>query len=264
MFKPGLIYDSGFTDHLAFICDAAPGTLADPAATCGFLESLGFSTDASDLNLASIGIGEVAGSQTVTRFVTSVDENTPPIMYTADIEAPEGYEVTVMPESFKIRAGETVAYQVTITNVSAPVGEWRHGSITWNGGNYEVRSPISVRGVALGTPASVDGLGVDEAASVPVVFGYTGDYTANAHGLEASTVFEDTVVQDPDQMGIIVQQLKYGQLLSSGRGLAPASPFDDVPSIPRSRPTSPAIQMMNRPTGVTSARSSLTRLARAT
>jgi hypothetical protein len=32
-----------------------------------------------------------------------------------------------------------------------------------------------------------------------VTFGYTGDYTAAAHGLEPATVTSDNVVQDPDQ-----------------------------------------------------------------
>ncbi|MFK8024473.1 MAG: S8 family serine peptidase [Ilumatobacter sp.] len=197
IFNPGLVYDAGFFDYLGFLCGSAPAEI-NPA-TCDVLASLGVPSDASDLNLPSIGIGELAGSQTVTRFVTSVDDNTPPLTYTPTIEAPEGYEVTVMPETIKIRPGETAGYQVTITNVDAPVGEWRHGSLTWEAGNYEVRSPISVRGVAIGTPAAVTGEGVDGDATVPVVFGYTGDYAANAHGLESAVVIEDSVVQDPDQ-----------------------------------------------------------------
>lgn len=198
-FKPGLVYESGFNENLGFLCDASPGTLANPAATCGALESIGVPTDASDLNVASIAVGSLGGSQTITRTVTSVDENTPPIVYTPTIEAPEGYEVTVMPQTIRIRAGETATYQVTITNVSAPVGEWRHGSLTWEGGNYAVRSPISVRGVAIATPAAITGSGEDGAATIPVTFGYTGDYTPAAHGLEPAMVINDSVVQDPDQ-----------------------------------------------------------------
>ena len=34
---------------------------------------------------------------------------------------------------------------------------------------------------------------------MPVRFGYTGPYTAAAHGLESAMVFDDTVPQDPDQ-----------------------------------------------------------------
>ena len=47
--------------------------------------------------------------------------------------------------------------------------------------------------------SSVSGEGVDGSAGFDVTFGYTGDYTAAAHGLEAASVFTDNVVQDPDQ-----------------------------------------------------------------
>ena len=70
-FQPGLVYDAGFLDYLGFLCDAFPEVLSDPAGTCGLLESIGVPTDASDLNYPSIGIGELPGSQTVTRTVTS-------------------------------------------------------------------------------------------------------------------------------------------------------------------------------------------------
>ena len=36
-------------------------------------------------------------------------------------------------------------------------------------------------------------------ASFEVSFGYTGSYTAAAHGLETASVTSDTVLQDPDQ-----------------------------------------------------------------
>lgn len=197
MFKPGLVYDADLFDYAAFTCGNANTVFNQ--GSCDFLEAIGVPSDASQFNVASIGIGELAGSETITRTVTSVDENKPPIVYTPVIEAPEGYTVTVMPETIRIRSGESATYQVTISNVDAPVGEWRHGSLTWEGGNYEVRSPISVRGVSIGTPAAVSGDGVDGDASVPISFGYTGDYSAAAHGLEAAIVIEDTVVQDPDQ-----------------------------------------------------------------
>ena len=42
------------------------------AATCTALSGLGYSLDPSDLNVASIAIGDLAGVQTVTRKVTNV------------------------------------------------------------------------------------------------------------------------------------------------------------------------------------------------
>ena len=87
-FQPGLVYDAGSLDYLAFLCEAGPEVFANPEATPGFLRDSGFSTDPSDLNLASIGIAQLAGSQTVTRTVTSV---APGIRtFRASVEAPPG------------------------------------------------------------------------------------------------------------------------------------------------------------------------------
>ncbi len=196
-FQPGLVYDADFLDYLGFLCDAFP-ELVSPS-TCGLLDAIGVPTEAVNLNYPSIGISALAGSQTITRTVTSVAAENHAVTYTPDVEAPEGYTVEVTPSTMKLMPGQSATFQLTITNVSAPVGEWRHGAITWSGGNYDARSPISVRGTSLAAPAQVDGSGVEGAVEVPVVFGFNGDYTAAGHGLEAATVFSGTVDQDPDQ-----------------------------------------------------------------
>jgi hypothetical protein len=50
-----------------------------------------------------------------------------------------------------------------------------------------------------GAPALVTGSGESGSASFDVAFGYTGSYSAAAHGLEPAIVISDNVVQDPDQ-----------------------------------------------------------------
>ena len=76
MFNPGIVYDAGFNEYLGFLCDAAPEVFGDPEGTCASLDAAGIPTDASDLNLASIAVAELAGTQTVTRTVTSVANRT--------------------------------------------------------------------------------------------------------------------------------------------------------------------------------------------
>jgi hypothetical protein len=196
-FNPGLVYDAGFNEYLGFLCDAEPTVFANPAATCSGLEGAGIPTDASDLNLASIGVGDLAGSQTVTRTVTSVADRT--LRYRVSVDEPDGYDVDVSPSNFRIAPGETVTYTVTFTNESAPIGEWRTGSLTWKSGQYEAYSPIAVNGALFDSPPEVDATGVDGTAAFEVTFGYSGAYTAAAHGLEPAVLTADNVVQDPDQ-----------------------------------------------------------------
>jgi subtilisin family serine protease len=200
-FQPGLVYDAGFYEYLGFLCDAAPEVFADPAATCGFLESIGVPTDPSDLNLASIGVAELAGSQTVTRTVTSVAQESGWRTYNVSVDAPPGYDVAVSPSTLRLKSGQSASYAVTITNVTAPIGEWRFGSLTWSDttGNYDVYSPIAVRGTLLGAPDAVSGSGTSGSGSFDVTFGYTGDYTALPHGLAADAPVLGDISQDPDQ-----------------------------------------------------------------
>ncbi len=196
-FQPGLVYDAGFNEYLGFLCDAEPEIFVNPAGTCSALEGQGVPTEAINLNLASIGISQLAGEQTIERTVTSVAPGT--LSYEVSVDAPEGYEVEVSPSSFTISEGESVTYSVTIRNVTGPIDEWAFGSLTWTSGQYDVYSPIAVKASLFSAPDEIQGTGVDGSASFDVQFGYTGDYTAAAHGLEPATTTEDTVVQDPNQ-----------------------------------------------------------------
>ena len=200
-FEPGLVYDAGFLEYLGFLCDEAPEAFADPEGTCEFLKSIGIPTEAHNLNYPSIGISELPGSLTVQRTVTSVASGWRE--YTVSVDPPVGYAVTVAPSMLRLKSGQSATYEVTITNIGAPVGEWRFGSLTWSDdgkkGHYEVYSPIAVRASLFDAPDEVDGSGESGSAGFDVTFGYTGSYSAAAHGLEPATVTSDNVLQDPDQ-----------------------------------------------------------------
>jgi hypothetical protein len=198
---PGLVYDAGFYDYLGFMCDEAPEVFSNPAATCGFLASIGVPTTAENLNYPSIGAATVPGSITVVRTVTSVGKKDRGRTYTAQIEAPPGYSVTVNPSTFTIASGGTQTFEVTITNVDAPLGQWRFGSLTWvdKSGFYKVRSPIAAKASLFLAPGTVVSSGAEGSETFPVSFGYTGSYAAAPHGLVPATVTSDNVVQDPDQ-----------------------------------------------------------------
>ena len=204
-FDPGVVYEAGFLEYLGFLCDAFPDVFSNPAATCASLAASGIPTQARNLNSPSIGIAEVPGSQTVQRTLTNVSGSA--LHLVPVIVAPPGYTVQVSPSVLVVPVGHPVTYTVKVTNVSAPIGEWRFGSLTWVSDtsqapkkqDFSVYSPIAVRAALFAAPAEIDGTGESGSASFNVTFGYTGSYTAAAHGLNPAVVTSDTVVQDPDQ-----------------------------------------------------------------
>ncbi len=200
IYEPGLVYDANLLDYAAFSCGTDQQIFAQ--GSCDFLAANGFSFDASDLNLASIGIAELAGPQTVTRTVTSVAKENGWRTYNASVDAPAGYDVTVSPSQIKLKKGQSATFEVTISNDGTGVpGAWSFGSLTWNDktGHYAVRSPIAVRGTALVAPDKVNGSGASGSTSFDVTFGYNGPYTAAGHGLVTETATAGSVGQDPDQ-----------------------------------------------------------------
>ena len=196
-FDPGLVYDAGFNEYLGFLCDADPAAFANPAATCAALDGLGIPITATNLNYPSIGASDVPGTITIQRTVTSVADRTR--TFRANVKAPSGYDIEVSPSRIRLAPGESATFEVIITNKSAPVGEWRFGSLTWKGSGYEVYSPIAVRGSQLSSPGVVEATGTDGSTSFDVTFGYTGDYAAAPHGLVADAPVAADIGQDPDQ-----------------------------------------------------------------
>jgi hypothetical protein len=191
---PGLVYDAGFLDYLAASCGTDSPLVV--SSDCDLLASLGFSLDPSDLNLPSIGIGELPGTQTVHRTVTNVSGKAR--RFTSDVKPPPGFRVEVSPENFHLEAGESMTYAVMITNRNAPPGEWRFGRITWEThAGHVVRSPIAVKASALIAPERIDGAGTEGSTSFDVTFGYTGAYMAGAHGLADPFWSAISVTDDP-------------------------------------------------------------------
>ena len=189
-FDPGLAYHAGLFEYAAFTCGADMGIFTP--GSCDFLDSLGLPFDGSDLNLPSIGIGDLVGSQTITRTVTAVYNNNGKKNFTVSVDAPPGIDVSVSPSSFKLAKGATMSYEVTFTVTGgAALDEWAFGSLTWidEDENYHVRSPIAVRPTAFSTLSEVDGVADgagDGSVEVPVAFGYDGVYSASVSGLLAS------------------------------------------------------------------------------
>jgi hypothetical protein len=176
--NPGLVYDSDFNDWLNFICAVQPG------GGCAGVPP----TDPSNLNMASIAIGDMAGKQKVTRWLTNVSGNT--VTVNASVSGLTGISATVDPVSLTLSRGQTKSFTVEFTRTTAALAAYSGGQLTWTGSGFSVRSPIVVRPVALAAPAQVNG-------SYSVTFGFNGAFTASPRGLIPAAVTPGTVADDP-------------------------------------------------------------------
>jgi hypothetical protein len=175
---PGLVFDSGFGDWLSFICGTQPGSF------CSAFTPI----DPSNLNVASIAIGDMPGEQTVTRRVTNVGSST--ATYTASVTGMSGFTVVVTPASLTLGRGQTTSFTVKFTRTTAALNAYTGGQLTWSDGSHSVRVPMVVRPVALVAPTQVSG-------SYGVTFGYAGSFTAAARGLIPAAITAGTVADDP-------------------------------------------------------------------
>ncbi|GGM16306.1 S8 family serine peptidase [Dactylosporangium sucinum] len=180
-FDPGLVYDAGVEDWVRYACGL--GQLQQVSDWCPIVGT----TDPSDLNYPSIGIGSLPGRQTVTRTVTNVGAQ--PSVYVASVSAPPGTTVTVEPSTISLGVGRSATFKVTVTRTTATFGAWTFGALTWTDlRGHSVRSPIAARPVALAGPGEVTGSGASGHTPIDLRAGYTGPVTARAFGLAASTV----------------------------------------------------------------------------
>jgi subtilisin family serine protease len=187
---PGLVFESGVNEWLAFLCGTTMGV---SASLCNALASAGYSLDPSDLNVASIAIGDLAGVQTVTRSVTNVGPST--ATYSPTVTGMGGFAVNVSPTTLALEPGQTKSFQVTFTRTTSSLNAFTGGQLTWSDSIHSVRTPLVVRPVALAVPPSVFGTGA--LIQYPVTFGYTGAFGAAARGLVPATTTNGVVADDP-------------------------------------------------------------------
>jgi subtilisin family serine protease len=191
---PGLVFDNSFNDWLAFLC-GTPDRPSVGDSSCNALQNAGFSLDPSNLNVASIAIGAMSGTQTVTRKVMNVSNQAE--TYTAAVTGMTGINVAVGAID-TINPGQPKSFTVAFTQNSAPLNAYTGGQLTLTGNKgHVVRIPLVVRPVALAAPSEVSGTGGD--INYAVKFGYDGPFSATARGLIPATTSSGTVAQDPGQ-----------------------------------------------------------------
>ena len=184
---PGLVYKSGgFLKYFGFLCGT--GQLVSPS--CASLK-----IDPSDLNLPSIAIGDLAGTQTITRTVTNVGSSA--ATYNVSKSGLAGLDVVITPSSLTLNQGESKSYTVQFTTTTATLNAYTQGFITWTDGGHSVRSPVAIRPVAIAAPSSLSGTGASGSTSFSITTGYNGPITIAKRGLIPADAFNQTVADDP-------------------------------------------------------------------
>ncbi|WP_328327565.1 S8 family serine peptidase [Kribbella sp. NBC_00382] len=158
MLDPGLVYDSGDADWL------------------GYLEGSGVDTgtgvpaiDPSNYNAPSIAVGELVGTQTITRRVTAVTGG----LYRATVSVP-GMKAVVTPSILNLQTGQTKSFTVKLTQDTAPSHETTSGWLTWQGAGTSVRSPIVIVPTSVIAPTNVTGSGASGSVSFDATVGKAG------------------------------------------------------------------------------------------
>ena len=188
-FEPGLLYLNGVEDWLAYT-DAL-----------GYSHTGGKVVDPSDLNLASIAIGSLAGRQTVTRTVTSTGAGT----FTAQPVTMNGVEVEVAPTELSFSAaGETKQYEVTFTRTDAPLDSFVTGYLDWVNGTQTVRSPLAVRPISISAPTEVSGVGSAGSTTIDVLGGEVADYAVSTAGLARGQVVRGVGKKSAEMQAFVI------------------------------------------------------------
>jgi hypothetical protein len=205
--NPGLVYPTTATDYRRYMVSQGV-TFAPPFNTLTPLSG-------SDLNQASISVGKLAGSRTVTRMVRNVSGAAATFTSTASVP---GFDVTVSPSSFTLANNATQTFTVTLSRTDAPLGQWAIGKLTWTGAGHTVRSPIAVRPVGVSAPTEVHGAAsTSGSTSYEVTPGFTGSLDSSVAGLVAGTPNADTVTAgafDPAVTGAATK--KYTVAVAAG------------------------------------------------
>ncbi|HEY4268142.1 MAG TPA: S8 family serine peptidase [Galbitalea sp.] len=161
--NPGLLFLSKQSDWNNYLYSVGEVTHAD----AGFSSAV--KIDPSNLNRASIAIGDFFGTQKVTRTVTAQSKGT----YRPSVSV-KGVKASVSPSSVRFtKVGQAKTFTITFTRTSAPLDEWTSGFMTFrkSSSTTTVRLPIAIHPTSLQAPAEVDGVGVRGSAPIPLTAG---------------------------------------------------------------------------------------------
>ncbi|KAG0469221.1 hypothetical protein HPP92_018549 [Vanilla planifolia] len=154
--NPGLVYDAGFDDYIAFLCSIgysnqqiAVFTREPTFVDCS---SKGLSNP-GELNYPSFAVvfyetrNVVTYKRTVKNVGGFVSGGSSSVKYKVEISSPPGVKVTVRPTELVFDpVNHSLSYEITFASIagSKAAGTHQFGSISWTDGVHEVRSPVAI------------------------------------------------------------------------------------------------------------------------
>ena len=171
---PGLAYDAGHGQWLRFLTG---------------------DRTASNVNQASIAVGQLTGTETVQRRVTNVSDK--PETYTAVVRGLEGIATQVRPSTIRVAPQRVQKFAVNFTATEAArFNKYSSGHLVWRGSRgHVVRTPLAVQPVAVSAPDEV--LVPSNTSSGEKVIvgkaGFTGSLDLAVVGLDGARPVQDSV-----------------------------------------------------------------------
>ena len=153
-----------------------PGSFLDPGlvfdlSPATWQRVLDGRTDASDVNTASVAVGDLVGPTTITRRVTNVSGRRE--SYSVRKQGLADVDVQAFPATVILEPGQSRTVRLRITaRPSATVDRDVTGWLVWRGERHRVRIPVAVRPTVVAAPRQVGGTG-DE--GTVVVTGRSGN-----------------------------------------------------------------------------------------
>ena len=140
--NPGLVYDAGEADYVNFLCGQGYTTqnlklvTGDNSSTCTATNN----GTVWDLNYPSFALSaNTSVTRDFHRTVTNV--GSPVSTYKATVAAPPGLIIQVEPSVLSFKSiGQKISFVVTIAATLS--NDMLSGSLVWDDGVYQVRSPI--------------------------------------------------------------------------------------------------------------------------
>ncbi|KAJ1299080.1 hypothetical protein BS78_01G503700 [Paspalum vaginatum] len=141
---PGLVYDVGAGEYVAYLCGLGIGDdgvkeITGRRVACGKLRAV---TEA-ELNYPSLVVKLLSQPITVRRTVTNVGKAGS--VYTAAVDMPRGVSVVVRPSTLRFsRVNEKQSFTVTVRWNGRPAVGGAEGNLKWVSKEHVVRSPIVI------------------------------------------------------------------------------------------------------------------------